>query len=553
MQGRVTRGFPWPAIGRLASHQRPHILGSCTLSSEKSHMAAPVNLDALITREDFEVSTAQNPAVPTATIQVRDLEQTAFFYSALRKPDFQRETSEWEPQRVYEFVKSFLDGDLIPAIILWRSGAYTFVIDGAHRLSALISWVHDDYGDGPRSRAFFNEAIPQEQLRAAKATRDLINKYLGSYAQHQSAASSPANASPEILSRARNLAALGIQLQWVTGDAKKAEASFFKINQSAATIDKTELKLLQARRKPYAIAARALIRAGTGHKYWSTFTPARQGEIESVASDIYKTLFLPEFKTPIKTLDLPVAGRGYSSETLSLVVDFVALANRQVDADHPDDPDGSATLKCLHNCHDIARRLAGTHPGSLALHPAVYFYSAAGRYQPSAFLAVVALVMDLEKSKDGFNRFTLARSSLESTLLGYKHVVNQFVRKHGSNLRSHKRIMEFYKAVIRVVCDVGIKAPAAIIAEVVKDPQFAFLQQVGEDDIEYGKDFSNDSKSAVFLRDALKAPLHCAICNGYLIGSGATIDHVVRKADGGKGTPDNGQLAHPYCNSTLKN
>lgn len=31
-----------------------------------------------------------------------------------------------------------------------------------------------------------------------------------------------------------------------------------------------------------------------------------------------------------------------------------------------------------------------------------------------------------------------------------------------------------------------------------------------------------------------------------------TIDHKIRKQDGGKGVPDNGQLAHPYCNSTFK-
>ena len=516
-------------------------------------MATQVNLDALITREDFEVSTAHNPAVPTTTIQVRDLEHSAFFYSALRKPDFQRETSEWEPKRISDFVRSFLDGDLIPAIILWRSGEFTFVIDGAHRLSALIAWVHDDYGDGPRSRAFFNQAIPEDQLRAAKATRDLISKALGSYAQHQSAASSPTTSSPEILSRARNLAALGIQLQWVTGDAKKAEASFFKINQSAAPIDKTEIKLLQSRRKPHAIAARAIIRAGTGHKYWSTFTADRQAEIERQAGEVYKTLFLPEFKTPIKTLELPVAGKGYSPDTLSLIVDFVSQANRQTDTELPDDPDGSATIQCLRNCRDVSQRLAGLHPGSLALHPAVYFYSAAGRYQPSAFLGMVFLVMEFEKSPDGFSKFTRSRALFERTLVEYKHIVNQFVRKHGSGLRSHRRIAEYYKAIIKTIETEKLEDSTAILSAVIKEPQFSFLELGDRDELEFGKDFSSDSKSAVFLRDALKSPMYCAICNGFIHGNGATIDHVVRRVDGGKGAPSNGQLAHPYCNSTFKN
>lgn len=102
-------------------------------------MAAKVNLDALVPREDFEVIQDLNRSLDTTTIQIRDLETGAFFYPILRKPDFQRETSEWEPQKVLGFVESFLNGDLIPAIILWHSGRNIFVIDGAHRLSALIA------------------------------------------------------------------------------------------------------------------------------------------------------------------------------------------------------------------------------------------------------------------------------------------------------------------------------------------------------------------------------------------------------------------------------
>ena len=83
-------------------------------------MANNVNLDALIAREDFEVETEAGPGQFLQTLQIRDLEASAFFYAALRKPDFQRETSDWSASKIAEFVKSFLDGDLIPAIILWK-------------------------------------------------------------------------------------------------------------------------------------------------------------------------------------------------------------------------------------------------------------------------------------------------------------------------------------------------------------------------------------------------------------------------------------------------
>ena len=56
-------------------------------------MALGVNIDALIAREDFEVETEGDEAPMSQTVQVRDLERGAFFFGALRKPDFQRSVS----------------------------------------------------------------------------------------------------------------------------------------------------------------------------------------------------------------------------------------------------------------------------------------------------------------------------------------------------------------------------------------------------------------------------------------------------------------------------
>ncbi|MEV0425518.1 DUF262 domain-containing protein [Micromonospora sp. NPDC050495] len=65
----------------------------------------------------------------------------SLIYNVLRKPDFQRETASWPPDKVAELVRSFLEGDLIPSVIMWRSpiSGSIFVIDGAHRLSALVA------------------------------------------------------------------------------------------------------------------------------------------------------------------------------------------------------------------------------------------------------------------------------------------------------------------------------------------------------------------------------------------------------------------------------
>jgi hypothetical protein len=88
---------------------------------------AKVNLDALIPREDFEVEENINPGKKKDTISIEDLKMDSFFFTNIRKPDFQRETNEWDSRKISEFIKSFIDGDLIPAIILWRStGGYLF-------------------------------------------------------------------------------------------------------------------------------------------------------------------------------------------------------------------------------------------------------------------------------------------------------------------------------------------------------------------------------------------------------------------------------------------
>ncbi|MBI4938065.1 MAG: HNH endonuclease [Nitrosomonadales bacterium] len=44
----------------------------------------------------------------------------------------------------------------------------------------------------------------------------------------------------------------------------------------------------------------------------------------------------------------------------------------------------------------------------------------------------------------------------------------------------------------------------------------------------------------------------CAICGGYLHVNSITTGHIERKLDGGSSNVINGQLAHPYCNSTYK-
>jgi hypothetical protein len=517
-----------------------------------------VNLDALIKREDFEVrgDAPPPPSELRPAVDVAQLEPGSLFHQVLRKPDFQRETSDWDPEKIAELVQSFLNGDLIPSVILWRSplSQNIFVIDGAHRLSAFIGWVCVDYGSGSISIPFFENFIPPEQIKAAEKTRELIQQYVGTYRELKTALQGPAEfVKEERLTLAKNLSAFAINLQWVPGDARRAESSFFKINQKAVVIDDTELVMIQARRKPNAVATRALIRAGTGHKYWSAFSEDIQDEIESIARNVYEILFKPAMETPIKSLDQPIAGRGYSADSVRMIFELVNFINDVPDTTKedslPDDTDGDATLRYLRAVKRAATLISGNEPQSVGLHPFVYFYGATGRFQPTAFLASIAFIQELA-ARRGLPRFTEHRDAFEEFLLRYRHFTNQIARRFGSLQRGLAPTITMYRRLL-----VGIAAGKnddEIIEQFHEEPQLQHLRPITEEDRRYGRDFSRDTKNAALIRDAMEQELRCRICNARLHFKSISIDHKERRAEGGRGSPDNAQLTHPYCNSGYK-
>jgi hypothetical protein len=525
-----------------------------------------VNLDAMIRREDLVSFTETGEYEKAEKVSILQLGPgITFFTSDIRKPDFQRETSGWSPTQVVDLISSFLSGDLVPGVILWKptTSQYIFVIDGGHRISALMAWINDDYGDRNMSVEFF-KTIPPEQKNAAEKTRKLINATVGSWDEHERAKQLPEAARPHVKEQADRLSTLALRIQWVTGNADKAEKSFFKINQSGTPIDEAELKILRSRRLPNAIAARAMMRGGTGHQFWHTFDDDKRQGIKSISADLYQILFSPPLNMPIKTLDLPVAGR----PQLSLIFDFVNLANNEIlqssiltpskmrakfleltpAEEEKVDTDGSKTLKYLEATRSLARRLSGREKQSLGLHPAIYFYSAIGRYQPSAFLAISGFIKDLIE-KDQLPLFTKHRAVFEDFLLVNKDLNNQFIRKLGAAARPFVRMKEYYHFILHQLR--AGKDASQIVQSLSEDTRFQFLKATSEFETEStARDFNSPLKSAVFLKEALEAPRErCGVCGARMHVNSISIDHIVKRADGGLAILENGQLTHPYCNS----
>lgn len=529
-------------------------------------MAARLVMDAMIKRADFwqKGSTKQvdnsASAKPASSITFENLRTDSNFVLSLRKPDFQRETNQWSVNQALTFLQSFLDGDLVPSVILWQSDeGFIFAIDGAHRLSTLRAWIEDDYGDGLMSIAFFGGEIPEEQKKSAKAMRNIVDRQIGSYRSlKDKLAARATNPDVEYDSRTnkrlKHLGARQLELQWVTGDAEVAEASFFKINTQGTPLDKTEAELLRNRSRAPAIAARSIVRAATGHKYWSKFEEPIRKQIEALASEANFLLFQPEISTPIKTLQLPLGGSASTLDALSLLIRLLSITegtqtNRKPKIEEADsDLDGTLTITALKNTLGTLKRISGNDGASLGLHPVVYFYSDRGKYLPDLFLGMAYLIKGklLNNDRQFFKKFTVGRASIEDFLNSNKALIAQILQQISSRVRTERvsDILDYLVTNAETGATIEGVASAARLKGSIVD-----LREKVE-----GKSFSDTSKSAIMIRHALQNPLRCPICHGLLEPSmSVSYDHIQRKEDGGDGEAENGQLSHPYCNTGFKN
>jgi hypothetical protein len=519
-----------------------------------------VNLDALIPREDFVIEDQPTPQAGTEKISVTELEGP-FFGPSLRKPDFQRETNRWTPSKVVDLIRAFVDGDLIPAVILWRAGKYVFVIDGAHRLGALLAWIFDDYGDNRRSLAYFGNWIPDEQTQAAIKTREEVEKTVGKYETYKARLSNQASAPPEMQKRLANLSTAHLLGQWVPRtDKKSAEDSFFKINLAATPIDPTESRILKSRRSASAIAARAITNGGRGHKYWADFDGNIQRSIEKTSGEIYHALYDPPLRSSaITTLDVPVAGHGYNVLTFAfdLVnesngVDIVGTETRRTSKDKlAEDSDGAQTLSYLESVKKRVQRITTDESRSMGVHPVVYFYSRGGAFQPSALLATSRFLEEMEK-RQKLKQFLDIRGQFEEFLIAHKEALGLIVHKFGSGGRHIPWLHEYYKRIAD-----GLWAGRSIDAiwkTLGDSTEFSFLSAPPESRMrdphkKKGGRFSDATKTAGFFNAALPGAVRCDYCKGMIHTNSVHSDHKVRKRDQGGTDMSNAHPMHPYCDS----
>lgn len=422
-------------------------------------------------------------------------------------------------------------------------------------MSCLSAWINDDYGDGEISLKYYSSIIPDEQRKIAQETRKMINEKIGSFSDILASVNKH-DCSDRIRKIANNLGSLALQVQWVEGDSKTAEESFLKINQSATKISDAELELIINRNLAHAISSRAIIRAGRGHNYWSAFKQQEQSKIIELAKEIHVLLFRSGEINVDDISSYPIGGSLSSIHALDVVTQTVLICNQITDF-HSDCNQGNSSnvVNCLKNVLSIVKYINSKDPCSLGLHPFVYFYSDIGKHKIGSFYGIMQLFVDIRNNSKELNKFIENRERFEEILLKYSFLVQQIIRRWRQSKKGYKEVTLYYKALINILHENKNTDCTKAIENLKALDSFKYLQIeiVDNSATTLKSNFSRGQKKQIKIDALVKGLPRCAICNGYMSLYSSSVDHIVRKREGGDSIIDNAQLTHIYCNTTFKN
>jgi Protein of unknown function DUF262 len=532
-----------------------------------------VNLEALIKREDFNASAGSKPKQGTAsTFKLDELQKDKLYYKVLRKPDFQRITDNWTPEMIVDFVVSFLDWDMIPSIILWHSQdtGNVFVIDGAHRVSALIAWVNDDYGNGSISREALNFEVPNKQIEFHEKTKALMaERKIGDYTRLYAIGLNPQGEDAITVNRAKAIGTRQLYVQIVDGDGDRAQESFLRINNNPATIDPTELSVIRARRKPNTIAMRAILSRGTARTYWEKFSATTKKQIEKFGLEAYDLIFGELNEISANSPDIPRAGQPYSHEAFTMMLDMVNRLNqikdsmwktakkrakKLQDSGLADDADGSQSIKFIKKVIRANKLISGRHKESLGLDPAVYFYGETGKIHPFAILAALEFAEDL-RQRDQLKSFTKVRNKFEEFLVKYKTFINEIGHSKGSRTRPVESMKSMLLTIFECMKS-GTTGNREIIDTIRSDSRLTDVaKKLDPENLDQQppqKNFSKSVERVAVIHTILQGRSRCSYCKARMTPDGRCKDHKKRVQDGGLGTLKNLQFTHFYCNTGAK-
>lgn len=359
-----------------------------------------VKLELLIKRGEVteEKYISQNN---TTQITLNQLMYNDLTYKRLRKPYFQRDTNSWSVERIKQLITSFKEDMLIPSVILWDSKTDgIFIVDGAHRLSALIAWVNDDYG----KKIDYKKHIQVKKY---------IDETVGNYNELK-------NSDKEEHQALLNILAMkSLHIQWIIGDYNLVKASFIQINEQGVEISLDEKELIKNDKTPIAILSRDILSRVGGQKKIGS---------DKQLEEIHNKLFMPKYNKNNAIYSL--CGDIYDDFIISRIFKLVKVID-------------NGTNKTYEELLKEFKEIISFITNELELNNRVYFYGVNSRYKESALSGIPKFLISLLKNRK-LDKFIKNREEFERYLIENPEDIQQIIRKHRDVQKSLKTIEKYY-------------------------------------------------------------------------------------------------------------
>lgn len=526
-----------------------------------------------------------------AKLQIRDLYSDESVCDLLRKPDFQRTTAAWTPKDCVSLLECILTERVIPSVIMWRSPQKLwYVLDGGHRISVVLAWLRNDWGDKFSADLYMDEELEEQYKKAAKEVHKLLeergikkfaeyrsayNKYVLNYGENHDTGDaffSVDSETEKLINIYRSIkGTMGFPLQWVEGDYDKAEESFLNINKSGRKLTDWEKRLVENRNSSLARTVMSIAHTPSAEYCWPSGQRGLKSarEVLDLTTQLHKMLFEPIYDSSFRRLQQPllVESKTEPDKKPAYIAEFLTVIRGYKGQDAQTEKllklDRSASevelvrngLTLLQDSIGVCSHLIGTsaQPQSLSLIPALYFYSDNGKNIRSLLYGFIYWLFYGNNEDITFTRkllFSAYRAAFERVFLEKKKiVVSTFSRKIGSGSEVTGQMAGYYNTLLELL----VKHQGNNETDGFKQEYETLVKRkedIARPSSGKSRTFTSTQKSAITLRTWIDRLPRCAICGGLLDPVvGIQFDHTLEHSKGGLTHIENGRPTHPFCNN----
>ena len=184
------------------------------------------------------------------------------------------------------------------------------------------------------------------------------------------------------------------------------------------------------------------------------------------------------------------------------------------------------------------------------MHPYIYSYNDIGGHKIGNYYGILQLIVDIKDNPIELNKFIKNRSRLENIIIKYSFVFQQLQRKWRQSKRAYKELSNFYHDLIQEIDQ--NEDDIDVINKISTKYDFLDFRIIDNEVVIKNANFSQGKKRQIKIQNLANKLLKCPICDGFLSPNSSSIDHIIRKEDGGTNSIKNGQMTHLYCNTTYK-